>query len=206
MPLRILHLEDEPNDVELIRETLERDGLICEVDVATGREEFLAALERGDPELILSDFSLPGFDGPSALRIVRERTPELPFILVSGTLGEEAAIESLRSGATDYVLKHRLTRLGPAVRRAIEEAAERRRRRQVEDTLHHDRQFLRALLESLEVGVVACDAQGVLTHFNRAAREFHGLPDLGGLPRMDLIRACLLRADGKSRMSEEDLP
>ena len=206
MPLRILHLEDEPNDAELIRQTLARDGLICEVDVATGRDEFLAALERGDPELILSDFSLPGFDGPSALRIVRERTPELPFILVSGTLGEEAAIESLRSGATDYVLKHRLTRLGPAVRRAIEEAAERRRRRQVEDTLHHDRQFLRALLESLEVGVVACDAQGALTHFNRAARDFHGLPDLGGIPRMDLIRACLLRADGKSRMSEEDLP
>jgi PAS domain S-box-containing protein len=206
MPLRILHLEDEPNDAELIRETLERDGLICEVDVATGREEFLAALERGNPELILSDFSLPGFDGPSALRIVREKTPELPFILVSGTLGEEAAIESLRSGATDYVLKHRLTRLGPAVRRAIEEAAERRKRRQVEDTLHHDRQFLRALLESLEVGVVACDAEGVLTHFNRAAREFHGLPDLGGMPQLDLVRACLLRADGKTRMSDEDLP
>ena len=206
MPLRILHLEDEENDAELVREALERDGLICEVQVATGRDDFLAALERGDPELVLSDFSLPGFDAPSALRIVRERAPELPFILVSGTLGEEAAIESLRSGATDYVLKHRLTRLGPAVRRAIEEAAERRRRRQVEDTLHHDRQFLRALLESMEVGVVACDAQGVLTHFNRAAREFHGLPDLGGLPQMDLIRACLLRVDGKSRMSEEELP
>ena len=91
MPLRILHLEDEPNDVELIRATLERDGLICEVDVATGREEFLAALERGNPELVLSDFALPGFDGPSALRIVREKIPEIPFILVSGTLGEEAA-------------------------------------------------------------------------------------------------------------------
>ena len=106
MPLRILHLEDEPNDAELIRQTLARDGLICEVDVATGRDEFLAALERGDPELILSDFSLPGFDGPSALRIVRERTPELPFILVSGTIGEETAIEAMKTGIHDLSLIH----------------------------------------------------------------------------------------------------
>ncbi|MBI1951562.1 MAG: response regulator [Acidobacteria bacterium] len=206
VPLRILHLEDEPNDVELIRATLENDGLMCELDVATGREEFLAALDRDRMELVLSDFALPGFDGLSALRMVRERTPELPFIIVSGTLGEEAAIEALRSGATDYVLKDRLSRLGPAVRRAIEEAAERRKRRQVEEALHHDRQFLRALLESLEVGIIACDASGTLTHFNRAAREFHGLQDQDLPPLQEVIRGSLFRADGKTIMKQEDLP
>ena len=176
-PLRILHLEDDPNDVELVGATLEADGLDCDRKVTSTREEFVSVLEQGNPDLVLSDFSLPGFDGLSALEIARRRSRDLPFIIVSGTLGEEAAIESLRSGATDYVLKHRLTRLGPAVRRALNEAEERRKRGQFEEALANERQFLRTMLESLEVGIVACDSNGILTLFNRATRELHGLPE-----------------------------
>ncbi len=205
-PLRILHLEDDPNDVELVGATLRADGLNCEVVVTSTCEQFVSGLERGRPDLILSDFSLPGFDGLSALNLTREKAGDLPFIIVSGTLGEEAAIESMRSGATDYVLKHRLTRLGPAVRRALSEADERRTRRQFEEALQNERQFLRALLESLEVGIVACDSSGLLTLFNRATREFHGLPDTPVPPETWAEHSSLYQADGKTPLEKEATP
>ncbi len=204
--LRILHLEDDPNDVELVRAALEADGVDSDVRVVSDRGAFTAALEQDGIDLILSDYALPSFDGLSALKIVRERAPDLPFIIVSGTLGEEAAIDSLRSGATDYVLKHRLARLGPAVRRAVSEAEEPRKRRQVEAALEQERLFLRTLLESLEVGITACDASGRLSLFNRAAREFHGVP-LEPLPPDRWAEYCGLHLpDGKSPMQTEAIP
>src|SRR5713101_3875114 len=95
-PLRILHVEDRPEDAELLRCTLEQDGLECRVDLVATREAFEAALATGDHDLILSDFAMPAFDGLTALRLAGLNAPETPFILVSGTIGEEAAIESLR--------------------------------------------------------------------------------------------------------------
>ena len=118
-PLRILHLEDEASDAELVRRTMEREGLACAITLANSRAEFTAALESEKFDLVLSDFAMPGFNGLSALAILRKKFPAVPFILLSGTLGEERAIESLKSGATDYVLKERLGRLVPAVRRAM---------------------------------------------------------------------------------------
>jgi hypothetical protein len=204
--LRILHLEDDPNDMELVHAALDADGIGGDVRVVSDRAAFIAALDRGEVDLILSDFALPTFDGLSALKIVRERAPDLPFIIVSGTLGEEAAIDSLRSGATDYVLKHRLTRLGPAVRRAVSEAEEPRKRRQVEAALEQERLFLKTLLESLEVGIIACDAQGLLTLSNRAAREFHGRP-LDPLPPERWAEHYGLHLpDGKSPMTTDAIP
>src|SRR5580658_5086128 len=114
-PLNILHLEDDPNDMALIHSALESEGIVCEIKCVETREEFVGALEQGGIDLILSDFSLPKFDGLSAIGIARARWPAIPLILVSGTLGEELAIDSMRSGATDYVLKERLARLAPAV-------------------------------------------------------------------------------------------
>ncbi len=131
-PLHILHLEDDPNDAALVQSTLEAEGITCATTCVQNRDDFVAALERGGIDLILSDFSLPAFDGLSALAIVRAKWPDLPVILVSGTLGEELAIDSLKSGATDYVLKERLARLAPAVRRAMQEVEERAERRRLE--------------------------------------------------------------------------
>jgi CheY-like chemotaxis protein len=124
-PLRILHLEDDPADAKLIQSTLEAEGIACETTCVQMRDDFVGALERGGFDLILSDFSLPTFDGLSALEIVRARWPAIPIILVSGTLGEQQAIDSLTSGACDYVLKDHLSRLAPAVRRSMEQAEER---------------------------------------------------------------------------------
>jgi len=106
-PLHILHLEDDPTDAALVKSTLEAEGITCAISRVQDRAEFVAALERGGIDLVLSDFSLPAFDGLSAVEIVCNRWPDLPVIMVSGTLGEERAIDSLKRGATDYVLRKR---------------------------------------------------------------------------------------------------
>jgi diguanylate cyclase (GGDEF)-like protein len=135
-PLRILHLEDNPNDAELTLDRLALDGIACESVRVQTRAEFLAALEQGEFDLILSDYSIPSFDGGSALILAREKRPDIPFIFLSGTIGEERAIEALKTGATDYVLKDRSARLGPAIRRALSDVEERAQRRRAEEQIH----------------------------------------------------------------------
>jgi CheY-like chemotaxis protein len=117
--LRILHLEDDPKDAELIQAMLETEGIICHVTRVETQVDFLVLLEQGGFDLILADHTLPSFDGLSALKITQEKCPDIPFIFVSGTLGEEVAIEALKIGATDYVLKERLSRIAPSVHRAL---------------------------------------------------------------------------------------
>jgi PAS domain S-box-containing protein len=124
-PLRILYLEDDPRDAELVLETLALDGITCQLTRVENEADFIDSLEEGGFDLILADYTLPDFDGLSALKIAQRNWPDLPFIFVSGTLGEEVAIEALRVGATDYVLKTRLSRLAPSVQRALREAEER---------------------------------------------------------------------------------
>jgi signal transduction histidine kinase len=131
-PLKILHLEDDPNDAALVESLLEAEGFTCAIICVQNRAAFAAALESGGMDLILSDFSMPAFDGLSALELARNRCPDVPFILVSGTLGEERAIDALKCGATDYVLKHHLSRLVPAVHRALQEVKERVERKLAE--------------------------------------------------------------------------
>src|SRR5579859_3045061 len=109
-PLHILHLEDDPNDAALVRSTLEAGGITCAIALVQTRDDFVAALKRGSFDLILSDFALPAFDGMSALKFAHKQYRDVPFIFVSGTMGEELAIDSLKSGATDYVLKQHLAR------------------------------------------------------------------------------------------------
>jgi len=133
--IHILHLEDDPADVELIRMALAAAGLACQLTSVQTRDEFEAALRRGGYDLILSDYRLPAYDGLSALRLAREVQPDSPFIFVSGTLGEDAAIEGLTHGATDYVLKQNLARLTPAIKRALREAENRHAHLRAEQTM-----------------------------------------------------------------------
>jgi diguanylate cyclase (GGDEF)-like protein len=130
--LRLLILEDIPAEAELTVRALETAGLDCAWRRVESETEFRAGLRELRPEVILSDFSLPQFDGMAALAIAAAEAHETPFIFVSGTIGEERAIEALKHGAVDYVLKTNLARLGPAVRRALAEAAARRAQHQAE--------------------------------------------------------------------------
>jgi signal transduction histidine kinase len=123
--LRILYLEDDPRDAELVRETLAADGIESEIIRVETEADFIAALKQGGFDLILADYTLPSFDGLSALEIVQKDWTEVPLIFVSGTLGEELAIEALKRGATDYVVKTRLSRIVPSVQRALRESEER---------------------------------------------------------------------------------
>jgi signal transduction histidine kinase len=132
MSLKILHLEDNELDAELVQAYLLDGGFDAEIARVDTREDFTAEIERGGFDLILGDYNLPSFDGLTALDIARAKYADIPFIIISGALGEETAIETLKSGATDYILKHRLERLVPAVRRALREAEDREARKQAE--------------------------------------------------------------------------
>jgi formate hydrogenlyase transcriptional activator len=149
-PLRILHLEDDPNDAELAQAMLAKEGIDCELVRVEARADFVEALEEREFDLILADYSLPSFDGLTALAIAKEQCPDVPFILVSGQVGEELAIDSLKAGATDYVLKQRMSRLVPAVRRALGEAEEHLQRQRAEEELKNALVEVRSLKEQLE--------------------------------------------------------
>jgi CheY-like chemotaxis protein len=124
--IRVLQVEDSALDAELVLAQLEEDGIAYEVQLVDDAPRFVEALEAFKPHIVLSDLSMPGFSGQHALELLRQRDEDLPFIFVSATLGEEAAIEALRNGATDYILKQNPARLASAVRRALAEADARR--------------------------------------------------------------------------------
>src|SRR5918996_1632437 len=133
--LHVLHLEDDPRDVELVQDLLASEGVDCEFVPVYSHPAFIAELERGGYDLILSDYTIPAFDGFSALTLAQAKVPQIPFIFVSGTIGDESGVITLKAGATDYVLKNRLSRLVPAVRRALREAEQRFQREQAENEL-----------------------------------------------------------------------
>ncbi len=143
-------LEDDAADAELTRFTLKKGAIPFQLERVETQDEYVRALEERPPNLILSDYSLPGFNGHDALEIARQKCPETPFIFVTGTMGEEVAIETLKSGATDYVLKTRLARLTPAVSRALREAAQRIEHRRAEEELRQSHEQLRALSTYLQ--------------------------------------------------------
>lgn len=168
--LHILHLEDSRADAELVRAALVREGLDAEWVRVASENAYVAALDKGGLSLILSDYKLPGFDGMAALRIAREKAPDIPFIFVSGQLPEDTAIEALRSGATDYVFKNRLTRLGPVVRRALEEAQALAQRRQYEQVRSH----LAAIVESSDDAICSHAPDGTVLSWNASAERMFG--------------------------------
>jgi signal transduction histidine kinase len=191
-PLHILHLEDDPNDAALIQSTLAAEGIICATTCVQTHDDFVAALEYGGIDLILSDFSMPAFNGFSALEIARVRCPDVPFILVSGTLGEELAIDSLQRGATDYVLKQRLSRLVPAVHRAMQEVKERVKRKQAEAKRQEYSRKLQVLSRRL------VEAQE--TERRNIARELHD--EIGqALTVMQLNLQAMLQSPGTDALT-----
>lgn len=143
-------LEDVPTDAELIQFELTETGMTFSAHCVADKSSFLKALDEFSPDLILSDYSLPSFDGRSALKLSQDKCPDIPFIFVSGALGDETAVELLKQGATDYVLKNRLFRLGTAVNRALEEAQVRRERKEAVESLKKREKALELKSRSLE--------------------------------------------------------
>ena len=187
--LHVIYLEDKPRDRELVAETLAAGGMVCEITYGQSRAEFEAALARPNVDLILCDYTLPAYNGTEALAAARKLQPDTPFIFVSGTIGEERAVESLRSGATDYVLKDHLDRLVPAVRRALHDAAERRYRKQAEARLERNHAEMMAIYDAMPLMVCLVNPAGRVERINRTMAEFvASLPALTApLPPGDLL-------------------
>jgi two-component system cell cycle sensor histidine kinase/response regulator CckA len=168
--LRILVLEDVPQDAELAIASLESAGYKCKWERVDRQADFIDRLEKGEYDLVLSDYSLPSFDGLSAVRMVLGSEKDIPFILISGTLGEEAAVEALKIGVTDFVLKDRLTKLPLVVERALLEKEEQRRTRLAERQIHLQAEAL----ESAANAIVITDPKGIVTFVNRAFAKLTG--------------------------------
>lgn len=134
-PLRILYLEDNLNDARFVKEILSEHEVSCEITKVQNWNDFQSSLEKGGFDVILSDYKLPAFDGISALAMAKKQCPDIPFIFVTGNIGEERAVETLKSGATDHILKDRLPRLVSSVKRAIREAEMKKEHRQLEEQL-----------------------------------------------------------------------
>ncbi len=184
-PVRILHLEDNENDREFVRHALTGEGIVAEIDYATSDAEFTAALGTGKHDLILSDFTLPGYNGEAALALARETRPDIPFLFVSGTIGEERAVNCLKLGAADYVLKDRLARLLPAVRRALSEAEERTMHRAANEALRRSEARFRAMAASVDHVFWIAAANGLeLLYVSPAYEQIwgHSLADLRAQP------------------------
>lgn len=174
--IRVLQLEDNADDAELVLRQLRRAGIAFSAQRVETREAFIAAMAEFRPQIILLDYRLPAFDGSSAIALVQQLHPDIPVVVVSGMLGDEAAVDITKAGARDFVLKDRLGRLGPAVRNALAEAEEHRLRRQTEQALRDSEQRFRALIEHSTDLIGICDASGVYTYLSPSAVEVIGHP------------------------------
>ncbi len=172
--LRILNLEDSARDAELTEAMVSARWPQSHFIRVDTRQEFDAALGE-DIDLILSDYTMPGFSGREALLLAHEKRPEVPFLFVSGTIGEDAAVEALKSGATDYVLKHRLMRLIPAIDRALREVEEHTERERAEEAMRQSEHKYRELFECLSDAAFLTDEQsGKIIDTNRKAEILLG--------------------------------
>jgi two-component system cell cycle sensor histidine kinase/response regulator CckA len=184
-PIHILHLEDNPDDAELVQSILEDGGLTCETVLVEDEEAFVEALDERGFDLMLADYSVPKFDGLSALLMVRVKQPDLPVIFVSGMLGEQLVIDSLTAGARDYILKKSLARLVPAVQRTLQEVEKRDERRQLEAQS----------VEGQKMEVIGQLAAGVAHDFNNILAVIIGY--------CELLRSDLPPASPQLKYAEE---
>ena len=211
-PLRALLIEDQEDDAALVVRHLRRHGFDVRWERVDSAEALHAQLDDDGWDVVVADYMIPGFSGLAGLHLIRERGLDLPYLLVSGSLGEEVAVEAMREGAADYIMKDNLIRLGPAIDRELREAAERRSRREAEEQLRASEARMRKLLRTAVDAIVTVDSRGVVRSLNPAAEQMFAqdeervvgrhvdvlLPDLDlrGPGREDEVSAVARRPDG----------
>ncbi|WP_438480801.1 PAS domain S-box protein [Oleiharenicola lentus] len=198
--MKILHLEDDPGDVQLVRELLREEWSDCVINAVASQAEYLEELKRGDHDLILSDFTLVSFTGLDALKIARAQTPETPFVFLSGTIGEDRALDAIRDGAADYVLKDRMKRLTTAVRRALRESGERRARKLAEQAQRR----IVSILDNTPDLVAMALTDGTLIYLNDSGRRLIGMMP-GEAPESYQL-ASFYTIEASRRLTDEAIP
>ena len=191
-PLRLLLVEDSDDDALLLKRELQRGGYDLALDQIHTPEQMSAALERQDYDLVISDHTLPGFDAFAAIELLQQKRPDIPLIIVSGTIGEEKAVAAIKAGATDYVSKDHLTELVPVIDRGMREAQNRaeQRRRQIENNSILER--LQTLLDRAPIGCLLSDERFRVTYWNRAAEKIFGFDsaEVAGKNIFETIAPC----------------
>ncbi len=172
--LRLLMVEDSDDDAQLLLVKLRRAGYEPDYVRVDNEPDLRAALQQPGWQVVVSDYAMPGFSGLKALQILRDQDRDMPFILVSGTVGEEIAVDAMRQGANDYIMKDNLTRLVPAIERELRESRERSDRRHVEEALYQERERALITLDSIGDGVITTDADGRVDYMNPVAENVTG--------------------------------
>jgi len=190
-PLRILLVEDVAMDAELVEYELARAGIRFTARCVATREGFVRELIEFGPDVILSDFSLPSFDGMTALRLARAAAPAVPFIVVTGSINEETAVGCMRAGAADYLLKNNLARIGPAIEAALERERARAHQRHAEDALRRSEANLRAIFNNTLQDFVLLDRNGTVLTLNKATSDWVRWVTGGDLREGDVLPDCL---------------
>jgi DNA-binding NtrC family response regulator len=170
LPLRTLIVEDSEDDALLLARELQRAGYSVTSLRVDNAPALQAALDQGPWDIVFADYTMPGFNAFAALEMVKKRTQDVPFIIVSGTIGEDLAVTAMKAGAHDYLLKHSLARLVPAVQRELREAAARREHRRTEE----ERAQLISIIEATSDMVGICDPRGRMLYLNTAGRKMMG--------------------------------
>src|SRR5918992_1271730 len=186
-PLRILILEDVSMDAELVEYELERAGMPFVSRRVDSREGFLAELDAFHPDVVLSDYTLPRFDGMAALSLARERAPSIPFLIVTGSVNEETAVGCMKAGATDYLLKSNLARIGPAIEAALERSRAQAQKVQAESALAASERRFRSLVQNSSDLVTIVSPDGAILYASDSAERI-----VGYLPA-DMVGTSLLQ-------------
>src|SRR5918997_1605023 len=207
-PLRILILEDVPMDAELVEYELERARMPFVSRRVDSREGFLEELEAFQPDVILSDYTLPRFDGMTALSLARERAPSIPFLIVTGSVNEETAVGCMKAGATDYLLKSNLARIGPAIAAALERERARAEKIQAQSALAASERRFRSLVQNSSDLVTIVAPDGSILYASDSAQrivgftpsELVGTSVLEYVDRADIerVRGLLQNGDGRA--------
>ena len=200
--IRILILEDNPTDVELVEYELRKGGIVFQSKRVETRGDFISQIEQFTPQLILADYKLPAFDGMTAFSIIKEKGLEVPFIIVSGALGEVLAIETLKAGVTDYVLKNNLIRLVPAVNRALAESKLQNVRSQVEKELRESEKRFKAIADYTFTWESWVGNDGRLLWVNPAVERITGYSAQEVMSMEDFPEPLIMEEDRVKTLSE----